>query len=231
MKITVFYNDDPVNFMENLFDEYTLWNNNVINVYKPFGAFKNFKLSYLPLSRQFNKYFNNDIVKGFLEEIGENSYIIGVIYYNENGTYDILPCFTESGSENEEEDVLIKRMMNEELFTNTLPLIIDNYVFKDQNIHLFEQKVEKIKCGEIFIKERNVKKNKFEKCGVIIHSKNLENLRKFINKWRSIRHNLSNLSERKYMIDLGIIKVKSIFKCLHHPPSLHPTHPQDLPHP
>jgi len=231
MKITVFYNDDPINFMNNLYDDFTLWNNNVINIYKPFGSFKNYNLIYLPLSRQFNKYFNNESVISFLENIGENGYIIGVIYYNENGTYDILPCFTESGSEDEDGVNMVKRMMNEEVFTNTLPLIIENYIFKDKNIHMFEQKVEKINCGEIFLHERNIKKNKFEKCGLIIHSKNVENLRKFINKWRSIRHNLPNSSERKYMIDLGIIKIKSIFKCLHHLPSLHQVHLQDLPHP
>ena len=205
-----YYLNQNVNFKEPKYEKYNYWNNHILQHLPNNSLFENWYSIKIPLSSQFQKYFSNPKITDFLQNY-KDYYLISVIYQEPHKNYfDTLPCFSETLHQNEQINEASKRLLREELFTDSDIKFLNKYKFKKQNIYTFHQNINKININNIFQTDKNETKDRSRKVNLILYSDDLEEINTFISKWRSRRHNLGTESERLYMIDLCIFKVNDI---------------------
>lgn len=205
-----YYLNQNVNFKEPKYEKYTYWNNNLLQHLQNTPLFENWHSINIPLSSQFQKYFSNPDIISFLQNY-KDYYLISVIYQDPNKKYyDTLPCFTETLRKNEPIEFASKRLLKEELFSDSDIKFLNKYKFKKQNIYSYHQNINNIQIKDIVQDDEDEIIDKTRKINLILYSNNLQQISTFISEWRSRRHNLGTESERLYMIDLCVFKVNDI---------------------
>lgn len=230
--ISVFYPFEVVKYRDKRYDDGVYWepyllgvvdnmiNRNVVDEKPDIGLTLN-----VYLSRQFDRYFDNDIIKKFLLDrykLYEESYLIGLVYKEiRNGKvlYDVLPCFTETSKEGEDIKDTSIRLVREEVFSSWGFSEIDSWYnerFKKE-IMAVERFVDNVDIDYRYegkIGEDKRRDDKGRKVALYLWGFNLDKGIKFLNDWRSNQHNLGTEAERKYMVDVCIIWVKDILEIL-----------------
>ena len=207
-----YYLNQNVNFKKNVYEKFNYWNNDVLNYLPNKNIFDDWYSLKILLSSQFSKYFSNDDIKKFLEN-KKDSYLISVIYCDpEKNFYDTLPCFSETLRKNESLDNASKRLVIEELFSDSKINFLTKFKYKKQKIYTYYQDISNFEIKNIYEGDDEEIKDRSRKINLLLYSNDLEKIREFTCKWRSRRHNLGTQSERLYMIDLCIFKVNDILK-------------------
>jgi len=174
-------------YEKRLFSDYELFNcNHFINFYN-FRKYGDFILLKCKKSRQFYRY----------PKCTKGKFILGVLYGN-NKIWDVMPCFSETRYIGEELEEGLNRLCKEELFS-----IIKEYEEIEKGVYCTNIKNVKWKGNEELITGDD---EKGKKIALYIYSDNMNDMKEFIQKWRSNKHNLATSQERYFMKDLVIIK-------------------------
>jgi len=140
------------------------------------------------LSKQFDRYFDNEEVKAFLKEKYneyEDAFLIGLVYKeNRNGKilFDMLPCFTETSKKDEDLKDTAKRLVEEEVFSSwegSNFAIWYNNNFKKE-IYAVEKRIDDVEIDYIESKNSdNTKDDVSRKVALYLWGYNIDNGIKF----------------------------------------------------
>jgi len=209
--MNAYYLNQNVRFQDPIYKNFKLWSNDVLEKLPNKNIFVNWYSLQIPLSSQFKKYFSNENTKSFLKTLPENSYLISVIY-NDQKNIDTLPCFSETVRKHERIEDASKRLVKEELFSDTPINFLTKFEFKKQKIYTYYQDIHNFTIKNLYENETTEIKDRSRKINLLLFTDDLDKAQEFICKWRSRRHNLSGESERLYMTDLCLFKVNDILK-------------------
>ena len=228
--ISIFYPFEEIDYCVKRYDDGNYWypyllelvdnriNRNILDVKPELGLSLN-----IYLSKQFDRYFDNDEVKAFLREKYneyEDVFLIGLVYKeNRNGRilFDMLPCFTETSKKDEDLKNTAKRLVKEEVFSSWEGSNFASWYnnqFKKE-IYAVEKKIDDVKIDYIESKNSdNTKDDVSRKVALYLWGYNIDSGIKFLNSWRSNQHNLGTAGERRDMVDVCLVWVKDILDIL-----------------
>lgn len=227
--LPILYPFNEISFKEKKYEDGNFWypylldivdnriNRNIIDIKPEIGISLN-----IFLSNQFDRYFDKDEIKTFLQEkinLYEDVFLIGLVYReNRNGRiiYDMLPCFTETSKKDENIMTTAQRLIGEECFSSWSSNQFANWynnIFRKE-ITVFEKCIDDVFIDYSVFSDDEKDEDNRRKVALYLWGYNIDKGIQFMNDWRCNQHNLGTTSERKHMVDVCIVFMKDILDIL-----------------